>query len=76
MHALFRTQKQLKEENGGRDILSDQDVLSQSRGLIAAGRNTLWLSGHFKEILWHFLKYILYEWKFLRLVEALSVFCR
>ena len=40
MHALFRTQKQLKEENGGRDVLSDADVLNQSRGLIAAGRNT------------------------------------
>ena len=40
MHALFRTQKELKEENGGRDVLSDVDVLNQSRGLIAAGRNT------------------------------------
>ena len=39
MHALFRTQKELKEENGGRDVLSDVDVLNQSRGLIAAGRD-------------------------------------
>ena len=43
MHALFRTQRELKEENGGRDVLSDVDVLNQSRGLIAAGCKTEWL---------------------------------
>ena len=74
MHALFRTQKELKEENGGRDVLSDVDVLNQSRGLIAAGRNTVLakLSGSIKErgghILHKYKKSMWNSWKYLRLV--------
>ena len=37
VHSMFMSQKKLKKENGGIDVLSDRDVFNQSRGLIGAG---------------------------------------
>ena len=37
-HALFITQKKLKEENGGKDVLTDLDIFHQARSIIVAGK--------------------------------------
>ena len=37
VHSLFVSQKKLKKENGGIDVLSDRDVFNQSHGLVSGG---------------------------------------
>ena len=37
VHSMFMSQRKLKKENGGIDVLSDRDVFNQSRALIGAG---------------------------------------
>ena len=37
-HALLLSQEKMKNEHGGRDVISDKDVYNQSRILIGAGK--------------------------------------
>ena len=47
VHSMSLSQKKLKKENGGIDVLSDRDVFNQSRALIGAGWFEKWTVNSF-----------------------------